>query len=72
MAASTTPDKPDTQTPLGGDERIAIVDGARTPFAKAWTVFKDWNEADLGRVAVRKIVERTEIDPGLVDDVVIG
>jgi acetyl-CoA acyltransferase len=72
MAASTTPDKPDTQTPLGGDERIAIVDGARTPFAKAWTVFKDWNEADLGRVAVRELVERTEIDPELIDDVVMG
>ncbi len=70
--ASTTPDKPDTQTPLGGEERIAIVDGARTPFAKAWTVFKDWNEADLGRVAVRELVERTEIDPELIDDLVMG
>jgi acetyl-CoA acyltransferase len=61
-----------SQTPIGGDDRIAIVDGARTPFAKAWTVYKDWNEADLGRVAVRELVERSEVDPEMVDEVVMG
>ncbi|MFB6351283.1 MAG: acetyl-CoA C-acyltransferase [Bradymonadaceae bacterium] len=70
--ASTNPQKHDTQTPLGGDDRIAIVEGARTPFAKAWTEFKDWNEADLGRVAVRELVERSEVDPELIDDLVMG
>ena len=64
--------KEGSQTPLGGDDRIAIIDAARTPFAKAWTVYKDWNEADLGRVAVRELVERSEIDPEMIDEVVMG
>ena len=70
--ASKTPDKHGTQTPLGGEDRIAIIDGARTPFAKAWTVYKDWNEADLARVAVRELIERAEIDPQLIDQVTLG
>lgn len=69
---STAPEKRATQTPLGGDDRIAIVEGARTPFAKAWTVFEDWNEADLGRVAVRELVERSGLEPDLIDEVVMG
>ncbi|MFB6264413.1 MAG: acetyl-CoA C-acyltransferase [Bradymonadaceae bacterium] len=60
------------QQPLGGDDRIAIVDGARTPFAKAWTVYKHWNEADLARVATRELVERAELEPELIDEVVMG
>ena len=70
--ASKNPTKTKTQTPLGGEDRIAIIDGVRTPFAKAWTVYEDWNEADLGRVAVRELVERSEIDPELIDDLVMG
>jgi len=69
---STTPETHGTQTPLGGDDRIAIVGGARTPFAKAWTVYEDWNEADLGRVAVRELVERSEIDADAIDEIVLG
>ena len=70
--ASTNPTKHDTQIPIGGEDRIAIIDGVRTPFAKAWTVYEDWNEADLGRVAVRELVERTELDPELIDELVMG
>ncbi|MFU8806951.1 MAG: beta-ketoacyl synthase N-terminal-like domain-containing protein, partial [Bradymonadaceae bacterium] len=58
--------------PLGGDDRIAIVGGVRTPFVKAWADLKDWTEATLGREAVNELINRTELDPNLIDEVIIG
>ncbi|MGM0558382.1 MAG: acetyl-CoA C-acyltransferase [Myxococcota bacterium] len=69
---SKKPQKEGNQTPLGGQDRVAIIDGARTPFAKAWTVFNDMNEADLAREAVNGLVNRSEIDPELIDELVLG
>jgi acetyl-CoA acyltransferase len=51
---------------------VVIVDGARTPFCKAGTVLRGLPAAELGRIAVREVIERTAIDPGLIDHVVIG
>jgi acetyl-CoA acyltransferase len=59
-------------TPLGGDDRVAVIAGARTPFAKAWTDYKHLNEADLARVAVSELVNRTDIDPELIDELIMG
>ena len=52
--------------------RVAVVAGCRTPFAKAGTVFKDVSAVELARHATRELLERTEIDPGIVDQVVFG
>jgi acetyl-CoA acetyltransferase family protein len=52
--------------------RIAIVDGARTPFVKAWTDFEDMSVQELGRIAVRELLERTALDPCKVDEVIFG
>ncbi len=52
--------------------RIAIVSGIRTPFARAWTDFGDLPAQELGRIAVRELLERTAIDPALVDEVIFG
>lgn len=52
--------------------RVAIVDGVRTPFAKAGTALSNVSAQELGRVAVRELIERTEIDPASIDEVVIG
>lgn len=57
---------------LGGDDRIAIVAGVRTPFAKAWTAYKDWTEASLAREAVTELVNRTELDMRLIDSLILG
>jgi acetyl-CoA acyltransferase len=51
---------------------VAVVAGCRTPFAKAGTAYRDLTALDLARTCVREIVERTEIDPGAVDLVVMG
>lgn len=52
--------------------RIAIVDGIRTPFAKAWTDFWDIPAQELGRIAVRELLERTALEPKLIDEVIFG
>ena len=52
--------------------RIAVVNGIRTPFVKAWTDFSDIPAQELGRIAVRELLERTAILPKAVDEVIFG
>jgi len=52
--------------------RIAILDGVRTPFAKAGGVLKEVAADDLGTIVVREVLARTELDPSMIDEVVIG
>jgi len=52
--------------------RVVVVDGVRTPFAKAGTALEDVPAVELARVAIRELLERTEIDPGAVDEVILG
>lgn len=51
---------------------VVIVDGVRTPFAKSGTKFKDIHPAELGRVALKELIDRTNLDVGEVDEVIIG
>ncbi|MBU0579979.1 MAG: thiolase family protein [Candidatus Margulisbacteria bacterium] len=53
-------------------ERIAIVDGIRTPFIKAGSKFQKITAQELGAKAVLELINRTEIDPKLIDEVIIG
>ncbi len=55
-----------------GDRDAVIVAGVRTPFARAGTVLRDVPAAELARVAIREAVERAEIDPDAIDEVVVG
>ncbi len=55
-----------------GDRRVAIVAGCRTPFAKSGTVFRDVLAVDLARHAGRELLERTNLDPREVDEVIFG
>lgn len=56
----------------GPGGRIAIVDGVRTPFVKAGTLFKDMDPIDLAGVAAGELVTRTGIDPAAIDFSVFG
>ena len=50
-----------------------IVSTARTPLAKSWKgAFNMTHGATLGGFAVQAAVERAGIDPGAVDDVLMG
>jgi len=52
--------------------RVAIVDGCRTPFAKSNTDFKRLSAVDLGKVAVRELISRTNLDVDEIDHLVYG
>ncbi|MCA9407659.1 MAG: thiolase family protein, partial [Candidatus Omnitrophica bacterium] len=53
-------------------DRIAIIDGIRTPFVKMGTVFNDLSAQELGRIALRELIERINIDLHQVDEVIFG
>src|SRR5690606_28897412 len=57
---------------MQSDRDVVLVDGVRTPFAKAGTELKDIHPAELGRVAVKELLSRTELDVEQVDEVIIG
>ncbi|HDY7664622.1 TPA: acetyl-CoA C-acyltransferase FadI [Vibrio vulnificus] len=53
-------------------ERVAIVAGLRTPFARQSTEFSQVPAVDLGKMVVSDLLARTDIDPKLIDQVVFG
>lgn len=54
------------------DERIAIIEGARTPFCKANGVFRDIEADDLAAYAVAEAVARSGVKPDEVDELIFG
>jgi acetyl-CoA acyltransferase len=53
-------------------ERVAIVSGLRTPFARQLTYFSQTNAIDLGKMVVSEMLTRAEIDLKLVEQLVFG
>jgi acetyl-CoA acyltransferase len=53
-------------------ERIAIVRGLRTPFARQATAYVHMTALDLGKAVVRELLARAELDPAEVELVVYG
>lgn len=51
---------------------VVIVEGVRTPFAKAGTKLKTVHAAQLGQVALKELIARTNLDVNIVDEVIIG
>jgi acetyl-CoA acetyltransferase family protein len=49
-----------------------IVDAVRTPLGKRNGKLKDWHPVDLAAHTLRALVERNDLDPALVDDVIMG
>ena len=49
-----------------------IVDAIRTPLGKRNGRLKDWHPVDLAAETLTALQQRTGIDPGIVDDVVMG
>ena len=52
--------------------RVAVVAGVRTPFARSGTVFRHLNAIELGKLAVSELLQRTSLDPKLVQSLVYG
>jgi acetyl-CoA acyltransferase len=49
-----------------------IVDAVRTPGGKRNGKLKNWHPADLASEALRAIASRNNLDPALIDDVIMG
>ena len=57
---------------MNGERDVVIVGGVRTPFTRAGSLLAQLSAVDLGAIAVREAIERTDIDPGDLDEVVVG
>src|SRR5690606_14668861 len=53
-------------------DRVAIVAGLRTPFARQGGHLKHLSAIQLGQMVVSELLARTEIDPALIERVVYG
>jgi acetyl-CoA acyltransferase len=49
-----------------------IVDAVRTPVGRRNGVFKDYHPVDLAAVPLEALIERNDLDPELVEDVIMG
>ncbi|GAA4495571.1 acetyl-CoA C-acyltransferase FadI [Pseudaeromonas paramecii] len=54
------------------NERIALVAGLRTPFAKQATAYRGCSALSLGSALVNELIRRSDLDPALVDLLVFG
>lgn len=54
------------------NRRVAIVGGARTPFAKAGAQLKHYSALDLGTHSVDGALEKVGVDPEVVDELAYG
>ncbi len=57
---------------MNGDRDVVVVSGVRTPFVKAHGILGRVHPVELGRIAVREAVERAEVDPADLDEVIVG
>ena len=73
-SASSTTKKSTTKktTRSTKQDRVAIVSGLRTPFAKQATHFRGINAIELGKMVVNELIQKTELDPKVIERVVFG
>jgi len=53
-------------------KRVAIVAGLRTPFAKQWSAYRELSALDLANIVVTELLQRVELDPKEIQQVVYG
>ncbi|MDN5869240.1 MAG: acetyl-CoA C-acyltransferase FadI [Nitrococcus sp.] len=56
----------------GVAERVAVVAGLRTPFARQLTAYHDLNSVQLGTLVTNELLARMDLDPKLIERVVFG
>ncbi len=49
-----------------------IIDAVRTPGGKRGGQLKDWHPVDLAAEVLKELVKRNDLDPALIDDVILG
>jgi acetyl-CoA C-acetyltransferase len=53
-------------------KEVVIVEGVRTPIGSHGGAFRDLPAQDLAAIVMREVIKRTELDPNLIDDVILG
>ncbi len=54
------------------EDRVAVVGGLRTPFARQLTAYRGMNAIELGTLVVNELLTRLDLDPALIERVVYG
>ena len=52
--------------------RVAVVAGLRTPFAKQWSAYREVSALDLANIVVSEMLQRVDLDPQEVQQIVYG
>lgn len=55
-----------------GKDRVAVVDGIRTPFARQLTAFKNINSIELGKIVVSELLNRNSVEVDEIEQLVFG
>jgi len=58
--------------PADNGRKAVLIDGCRIPFLRSGTGYRNLMSYDLGRLAIRAIVKRTQIEPEKIDQVIMG
>jgi acetyl-CoA C-acetyltransferase len=53
-------------------KEVVIVRGVRTPIGSHGGAFRDLSAQELAAIVMAEVVKRTELDPNLIDDVILG
>jgi acetyl-CoA C-acetyltransferase len=54
------------------DKEVAIINGARTPIGRFGGMFKDLTVVDIGIAAVQGALQKSSVNPELLDEVILG
>ena len=57
---------------MNGERDVVVVGGVRTPFVRAGSLLAGVSAVELGAIAVREAIERADVDPRDLDEVVLG
>jgi len=72
ISVAAEPDIHTREARVPGQPVVAVVAGVRTPFVRAGTAFKDLSAVQLGTAVVSEVLQRSALDPDLVDEVILG
>jgi len=54
------------------NERIAVIEGVRTPFCKAGGVLSGWEADDLGAFAIKELLAKISLSRQTIDELIFG
>ncbi|MFC1816382.1 acetyl-CoA C-acyltransferase [Thermodesulfobacteriota bacterium] len=60
------------KTDSSNGRKAVLVDGCRIPFLRSGTGYQDLSSYDLGRLALKALLERTQIPADKIDQIIMG